>query len=157
MKVFPVSVTAHFNSVFLPSISVFYFPAYPNLYLIYACMLCFLSGLLSVRIFNPTSVSYTVAVSFCLHLSTKVVSVRSTSWPGLCYNFPFLIVAAGRRAAIGSNVVLRRFMVDLLHTVTSQYIIFMSEEYRGSYDHYQRERQFHLLQRKIIRWFINNH
>jgi hypothetical protein len=67
------------------------------------------------------------------------------------------VIVAGRRAARGSNVVLRRFMVDLLQTITSQYIIFMSEEYRGSYIHYQRERQFHLLQRKIIRWFINNH
>ncbi len=48
-------------------------------------------------------------------------------------------------------------MVDLLHTVFGQYLTFMSEEYRGTYNHYQKERQFHLLHRKIIRWFIDNH
>jgi hypothetical protein len=47
-------------------------------------------------------------------------------------------------------------MTDLLHTVSNQYALFMSEEFRGTYPHYQKERQYYLLHRKIIRWFINH-
>jgi len=47
-------------------------------------------------------------------------------------------------------------MTDLLHTVSNQYTLFMSEEYRGTYAHYQKERQFAQLHRKIIRWFLSH-
>ncbi len=67
-----------------------------------------------------------------------------------------LFCPAGRRQARNSNVAIRRFMTDLLHTVSNQYTIFMSEEYRGTYSNYQKERQYFLLHRKIIRWFVNH-
>jgi hypothetical protein len=91
---------------------------------------------------------------------THFAPLHSAAIKVMCH-LPCLIICrfstAGRRNARGSNVVLRRFMVDLLNTVSSQYVMFISEEYRGTYDQYQRERQYHLLHRKIIRWFINNH
>jgi hypothetical protein len=68
----------------------------------------------------------------------------------------YFYISAGRRQARNSNVVIRRFMTELLHTVANHYTLFISEEYRGTYLHYQRERQYHLLHRKLIRWFINH-
>jgi len=67
-----------------------------------------------------------------------------------------VLLSAGRRAARTSNVVLRRFMTDLLHSVCCRYTTFITEEYRGSYSDFQQERQLFILQRKIIRWFIDH-
>jgi hypothetical protein len=94
------------------------------------------------------------SLSLYLLIPSIVVSLKLVQDYVVRFIFNF---TAGRRNARGSNVVIRRFMVDLLHTVSGQYIIFMSEEYRGTYRHYQKERQFYLLHRKIIRWFIDNH
>ena len=67
-----------------------------------------------------------------------------------------IFVTAGRRQARNSNVVIRRFMTELLHTVSNHYTLFVSEEFRGTYQHYQKERRYFLLHRRIIRWFINH-
>ncbi len=97
------------------------------------------------------------ATTCCCHrLSLLLRPLVCTCFLGMTHRLFFVYISAGRRQARNSNVVIRRFMTELLHTVANHYTLFISEEYRGTYQHYQRERQYSLLHRKIIRWFINH-
>ncbi len=74
----------------------------------------------------------------------------------LIATFSFLLnfVTDGRRNARNANQVIRRFMQDLLQTVSNRYVEFVSSEWRGTLSDFRLERQLSLLKRRIARWYF---
>jgi hypothetical protein len=69
-------------------------------------------------------------------------------------NFFFNFLTDGRRNARSVNQVIRRFMQDLLQTVSNRYVEFVSSEWRGTLSDFRLERQLSLLKRRIARWYF---
>ncbi len=65
-------------------------------------------------------------------------------------------VTDGRRNARSANQVLRRFMQDLLQTVSNRYVEFVSSEWRGTLSDFRLERQLSLQKRRIARWYFSH-